>query len=61
MLTFLPLTRFAFDNEGVILSIESLPREIAEAKVHEGYSRETISNDVAVVKVSEPFVFDGKY
>ena len=47
--------------EELFLSIESLPRNIAEAKVHEGYNKGTISNDVAVVKVSEPFVFDGKY
>ena len=54
------MTRFT-SNIRVIISIELLPREIAEAKVHEGYSRETISNDVAVIKVSKPFVFDGKY
>ena len=55
------MTRFTSNIEGVIISIESLPRNIAEAKVHEGYNKGTISNDVAVVKVSEPFVFDGKY
>ena len=31
-----------------------------ESKVHEGYNQATIANDVAVVKVSEPFTFDGK-
>ena len=36
-------------------------RKIAEVKVHEGYNRGTIANDVAVVKLSEPFSFNGNF
>ena len=36
-------------------------RKIAEVKLHKGYNKRTIANDVAVVKLSAPFTFNGKF
>ena len=44
-----------------MVCIEIIDREIAEEIIHEEYQQQTISNDIAVVKVSMPFVFDGKW